>query len=78
MTPSDPGTHGTPASFMVSLAVALSPILSIWSAEAPINLIPCSAQIRENLEFSLRKPYPGWIASAFVISAAEIMFGMLR
>ena len=59
MIPSLPGTHGTPAAFIVSFADALSPILSIISGEAPINLIPCSPQIFENLEFSDKNPYPG-------------------
>ena len=69
---------GTPAAFMVALAVALSPILSIISAEAPMNLIPFSAHILENLAFSERKPYPGWMASALVISAAAIIFVIFR
>ena len=50
---------GTPAAFMVALAEALSPILSIISLEAPMNLMSCSAHILENLAFSERKPYPG-------------------
>ena len=54
--PSEPGITGTPARFIVSFAVALSPIELIMSAEAPMNLIPCSEQIRENSAFSERKP----------------------
>ena len=38
--PSDPGTHGTPSSLIVSLAVILSPIMRICSAVGPINFIP--------------------------------------
>ena len=57
--PSDPGIVGTPASFIVDIAEALSPIRSIISAEAPINLILCSSQILENREFSDKNPYPG-------------------
>ena len=76
--PSEPGTVGTPASFIVALAEALSPIRSIISGDAPINLIPCSAQIFENLAFSERNPYPGWIASALVISAAAIILGIFK
>ena len=57
--PSEPGITGTPAFFMVSLAVALSPMELIISAEAPMNLIPCSEQILENSAFSDKKPYPG-------------------
>ncbi len=56
MIPSLPGTQGTPASFIVAFAVALSPILEIISAEAPINLILCSSQIFENLAFSDKNP----------------------
>ncbi len=59
MIPPEPGIVGTPASFIVAIAEALSPILSIISAEAPINLILCSSHIFENLEFSDKKPYPG-------------------
>ena len=76
--PSEPGIVGTPAFFMVSLALALSPIASIISGEAPINFIPCSLQILLNFEFSDRKPYPGWIASELVISAAAIMLAIFR
>ena len=50
---------GTPAAFIVSFAEDLSPILSIISGEAPINLILCSSQIFENLLFSDKNPYPG-------------------
>ncbi len=57
--PSDPGIQGTPAACIVALAEALSPILSIISGEAPINLISCSSHILENFEFSAKKPYPG-------------------
>ena len=57
--PSEPGTVGIPAFFIVSLAVILSPILSIISQFGPINFIPLSLQIFENSEFSDKKPYPG-------------------
>ena len=63
---------------MVALAVALSPIFEIISAEAPINFIWCSSHILENFAFSERKPYPGCIASAFVISAAAMILDILR
>ena len=59
MIPSLPGTQGTPASIIVVLAIALSPIRLIMSSEAPINLILCSSHNLENLAFSERKPYPG-------------------
>jgi hypothetical protein len=37
-----------------------------------------SEHIFEKLAFSAKKPYPGWIASEFVISAAAIILGILR
>ena len=76
--PSLPGMVGTPAAFMVALAEALSPMASIISGEAPMNLMSFSPHTLENWAFSERKPYPGWMASALVISAAAMMFGMLR
>ena len=54
--PSEPGTQGTPASIIVDLAEALSPILSIISALAPMNLISCSSQIFEKFAFSDKNP----------------------
>ena len=54
--PSPPGTTGTPALIMVSLAVILSPMLLIISGVGPINLIPWSAQICANFAFSAKKP----------------------
>jgi len=32
----------------------------------------------ENLAFSERKPYPGWMASELVISAAAMMLGIFK
>ena len=40
--PAEPGIVGTFAFFIVSLADALSPMESICSGNAPINLISCS------------------------------------
>jgi hypothetical protein len=54
-----------------AFADALSPILSIISEKLHINLF---LTYFENFEFSERNPYPGCIASAFVISAAAITF----
>ena len=42
--PSEPGTTGMPSSFAVSLAVILSPMMRICSAEGPMNLTPCSVE----------------------------------
>jgi hypothetical protein len=56
-------THGTPASIIVDLVDAYPHSVNhFWRSS--INLIPCSWH--ENFEFS-EKPYPGCIASAFVI-----------
>ena len=75
--PGLPGTVGTPAFFAVSLATDLSPIFRIASGEGPIQVRPTSPRISAKCAFSARKPYPGWTASAPVISAAatiEVMF----
>jgi len=40
--------------------------------------MPFSAHILENLAFSDKKPYPGWIASALVISAAAIILVIFK
>ena len=76
--PSPPGTTGTPALIMVSLAVILSPMLLIISGVGPINLIPWSAHICANFAFSAKKPYPGCTASALVISQAAITCGIFK
>jgi tripartite-type tricarboxylate transporter receptor subunit TctC len=55
-TPSLPGTTGTPAFFIVSLASDLSPIALIISAVGPMNLIPEVVQISAKLAFSARNP----------------------
>jgi hypothetical protein len=77
-SPSDPGTVGTPAAFMVSRAVDLSPIVRMCSERGPMNSIPWSAQISTNVAFSERKPYPGWMASAPREMAAAMMLGIER
>ena len=55
-SPSDPGTVGTPAAFMVSRAVDLSPIVRMCSERGPMNSMPWSAQMSTNVAFSERKP----------------------
>ena len=75
---SDPGTVGTPTSIMVRRAVALSPIARIWSGVGPMKVIPARSQISLNSAFSARNPYPGWMASAPVTSAAAMIRGMFR
>ena len=37
-----------------------------------------AAQVSANSAFSARNPYPGWMASAPVISAAAMMRGIFR
>ena len=54
--PLDPGTHGTPRAFMVSLAVILSPITLICSAVGPMNFSPWSSIACTKLAFSERNP----------------------
>ena len=76
--PGVPGTTGTPVSAMVRRAVALSPISRICSGVGPMKVIFDAAQISANSAFSARNPYPGWIASAPVISAAAMMRGIFR
>jgi len=73
-----PGTTGTPTSIIARRAAALSPIWRIWAGVGPMKVISLRWQISENSAFSARKPYPGWIASAPVISAAAMIRGMLR
>ena len=77
-SPPDPGTVGTPASRIVFRAVALSPIARMWCAAGPMNVMCDLAQISANSAFSARKPYPGWMASAPVTSAAAMIRGMFR
>ena len=43
-----------------------------------MKVSPCASTISANLAFSDRNPYPGWIASAPVMVAADRMAGMLR
>ena len=62
----------------VSLAVALSPIIFISSGLGPINTILFCAHIFAKDAFSDKNPYPGCIASLFVISAAEIILGIFK
>ena len=48
------------------------------SGPGPMKRIEQARQISANVAFSARKPYPGWIASASVTSAAEMRLGMFR
>ena len=73
-----PFVTGTLLAIAVALAVALSPIFIIHSGLGPINAILCISQIFPNLAFSDKNPYPGWIASAPVISAAAMILGIFK
>ena len=59
INPSDPGTTGTPAFFIVSFALDLFPISSIISGFGPINFKPISSHIFAKLLFSDKNPKPG-------------------
>ena len=74
----EPGRIGTPRADTVRRAVALSPISRIASGGGPIHTTPHSWTTSAKWAFSARNPYPGWIASAPVISAAEITEVMFR
>ena len=77
-TTSQPGMIGTPASRMVRRAASLSPIFSMISASGPMKPRPHSLHRAANLGFSESRPYPGWMASQPVSTAAETMALMLR
>ena len=78
MAPSEPGTTGMSRAATIFLAVALSPISRICSAVGPMNVMLDASQVSANAALSARNPYPGWIASAPVSSAAAMMLGMRR
>ena len=63
---------------MISLARVLKPIARIASAGGPTNLTPASAQASAKSAFSLRKPYPGWMASAPDLPAASTILSVLK
>ena len=73
-----PGSTGTPAALAVCRALALSPIRRMTSGRGPIQPILHSSSTSAKWAFSARNPYPGWTASAPVISAAEMMLEMFR
>src|SRR5690606_19865215 len=63
-SPVYPGTTGTPAAAIRSLAPALLPIRRIDAADGPMNTSPAAATASAKSAFSDRNPYPGWIACA--------------
>ncbi len=54
--PSEPGTTGTPAAFMIWRALTLSPILSMTSGGGPMKTMPSSLQRWAKAAFSAKKP----------------------
>ena len=67
------GKVGTPAFSAISLALSLSPIEVITFELGPTQIRSAFSTSLENLAFSERNPYPGWIASAPVCFAASII-----
>src|SRR5690606_32076125 len=63
-SPVYPGTTGTPAAAIRSLAPALLPMRRIDAADGPMNTSPAAATASAKSAFSDRNPYPGWIACA--------------
>ncbi len=69
---------GTPQAMAVDLAASLSPIWARMWEGGPMNLMPFCSQARAKSAFSLRKPYPGWMASTPRRRARSMMPGMSR
>jgi hypothetical protein len=68
-----PGTMGTPAAAILSRAAVLLPRARIALAGGPMNVIAARSQASGKSGFSLRKPYPGWIASQPAFLAVSTM-----
>ena len=60
------------------MAESLSPIRRIVSGFGPMKMKPLCSTRSAKSAFSERKPYPGWMATASVTSAALTTAGMLR
>ena len=69
---------GRPACRAVARAETLSPKSSNCSGRGPMKTMPFSAQARAKSAFSLRKPYPGWMASTSTRFARATMPSMSR
>ena len=74
----EPGATGMPAFCAAARAAILSPIRRICADVGPIKVIPCLSTISAKSAFSDKKPYPGCMASAPVITAAEIIAGLFK
>ena len=77
-SPSCPGIVGTPASSIIFLDSALSPMTLIVSGLGPMKIKPESITCCAKSPFSDKKPYPGCIASDDVAFAASIILSKLR
>ena len=78
MGPLDPGTVGTPASLITSMAETLSPIRRMVSGDGPMKVKPLRSTCSAKSEFSDKNPYPGWTASELVTSMALMIAGAFR
>jgi hypothetical protein len=76
--PSVPGGGSTPAARATARALILSPNASSTSGVGPMNTSPSARTALANSAFSLKSPYPGWIARAPVRVAASSTSAMLR
>ena len=68
-----PGTTGTPASIAAALADVLSLKVSRLATVGPTNAMPASPHALANPGLSLRKPYPGCIASTPAFLAMDMI-----
>ena len=59
IAPIEPGTVGTPASFMALIAETLLPINRMCSGCGPTKVKPASSTRSANSAFSDKNPYPG-------------------
>jgi hypothetical protein len=69
---------GSPMRFIAARVADLSWNRARTSGGGPMKTRPCSLQTSEKSAFSERNPYPGWIACAPLMSAAEMIAGMFR
>ena len=73
-----PGTDATSARAAASRDEILSPMISIASGGGPIHTAPEATIVRAKSAFSLKKPYPGWTASAPDCSRADRIRSVAR
>ena len=72
------GITGTPAEVARLRAATLLPSVRMISGVGPTKMTPSRLQASTNSGFSERKPYPGWMASAFASTAMRRMSSMSR